>query len=178
MSRMDIYAESALNNTDVLPYGDDTFQVIDESQGGVIAYCHASNAERIVTALKAVNTTTVAAATLGGLISALRCCDPDSAVLLDYAGDLVSPGKPTYYRGYHNELALTPDGSKPVTVAELVDVLCDIRVYGFTRPGRNTEASDTTGVWVAKYRESSALHVTGLRVEDGTVVVLTENRSS
>lgn len=178
MSRMDIYAESALHNTDVLPYGEDTFQIVDEAQGGVIAYCHASTADRIVAALKAVNTTTVAAATLGGLIAALRCCDPESTVLLDYAGDLVNPGKPTYYRGYHDELALTPDGTKPVTVAELADVLADIRVNGFTRPGRDTEAPDTTGVWVAAYRESSGLHVTGLRVEDGTVVVLTENRSS
>jgi hypothetical protein len=176
---MDIYAESAVHNTDVLPYGADTFQIVDERQGGVIAYCHSSTADRIVAALKAesANRPTVIASTLGPLIEALRGCDPDATVRLDYCGDLVNPGKPTYYRGYHNELALTPNGTKPVKVAELVEILRDILLFGFTRPGRETEAPATTGVWVAKHREPSGLHVMGIRVEDSTVVVLTEERS-
>lgn len=144
----------------------------------MIAYCHASTADRIVAALKAESATraTVIASTLGPLIEALRGCHPDATVLLDYCGGLVNPGKPTYYRGYHNELALTPDGTKPVKVAELVEVLQDIRLYGFTRPGRETEAPAATGAWVAKHREPSGLHVVGIRVEDSSVVVLTEER--
>lgn len=51
MVSMDIYAESAIHNTDVLPYGDETFQIVDEAEGGVLAYCHEDNAERIVAAL-------------------------------------------------------------------------------------------------------------------------------
>lgn len=53
MVSMDIYAESAIHNTDVLPYGEGTYQIVDEAMGGVIAYCHKDNAERIVAALLA-----------------------------------------------------------------------------------------------------------------------------
>jgi hypothetical protein len=176
MSPMDIYAESALHNTDVLPYGDDTFQVVDEAQGGVIAYCHASTADRIVAALKASDPRTTAASTLGTVIGALGPCNPDATVLLDYRGELVNPGKPTYYRSYHDELALTPDGTKPVKVAEMLDTLRDIRVFGFTRPGRETGAPDYTNVWVAKHRDPSGLRVVGVRNDGGTIVVLTEDQ--
>lgn len=48
MVAMDIYAQSALHNTDILPYGDATFQIVDEAQGGVIAYCHEGSADRII----------------------------------------------------------------------------------------------------------------------------------
>lgn len=144
---MDIYAESAPHNIDLLPYGDDTFQIVDEAQGGVMAYCHASNSDRIVAALREFTSRpTVIASTLGPLIEALRGCHPDATALLDYCGGLVNPGKPTYYRDYHNELALTADGTRPVKVAELIEVFRDIRLYGFTRPGRETEAPATTGV--------------------------------
>jgi hypothetical protein len=55
---MAIYAESAIHDTDVLPYGEGTFQIIDEESFGrsVIAYCHEDNAERIVAALIAADT--------------------------------------------------------------------------------------------------------------------------
>lgn len=53
MVGMDIYAESALHNTDSLPFGDATFQIVDEAEGGVIAYCHKDNADRIVAVLTA-----------------------------------------------------------------------------------------------------------------------------
>lgn len=177
MGAMDIYAESALNNADVLPYGDDTFQIVDEGQGGVIAYCHASTAERIVAALKATDPRTTPASTLGTLIAALSGCDPDAKVLLECRGEMARPGKPTYYRSYHNELALTHDGDADKTVAMLLDILRDVRVYGFTRPGRATEAPDSTNVWVANYREPSGLRVVGVRNEGATVVVLTEDQN-
>lgn len=176
MGCMEIYAESALHNTDVLPYGDSTFQIVDEAAGGVIAYCHSDNADRIVAALNAHDPQITPATDLGSLIQALASCDPDAEVLLDYNGSLAQPGKPTYYRNYHNELALRPDGTKAATVAGMLDVLREIRAYGFTRPGIATEAPDYTGVWVAKHREPSGLHVTGVRNGGGTVVILTENR--
>lgn len=53
MTVMDIYAEPALDNTEELPFGTGTFQIVDEAMGGVIAYCHRDNAERIVAALLA-----------------------------------------------------------------------------------------------------------------------------
>lgn len=56
MKAMDIYAQSALGNTDNLPYGDDTYQIVDEGEGGVIAYCHNDSADRIVGALIAART--------------------------------------------------------------------------------------------------------------------------
>jgi hypothetical protein len=37
---MDIYAQVTIGNTDDFPYGDATYQIIDEAAGGVIAYCH------------------------------------------------------------------------------------------------------------------------------------------
>lgn len=37
----------------ILPYGDDTCRIIDLEQGGVIAYCHRNNANRIAMALRA-----------------------------------------------------------------------------------------------------------------------------
>lgn len=48
---MDIYAESAVGNTEILPYGDATFQIVDGAEGGVVAYCHEASADRIVAAL-------------------------------------------------------------------------------------------------------------------------------
>lgn len=174
---MDIYAESALHNTETLPYGPDTFQVVDTAQGGVIAYCHAANADRIVAALRAADTWTVPASTLGPLIEALESCPPTAPLYVDYRGHLIHPGRATYYRGYHDELAISPDGTGDDTVSDLVETLREILSNGFTRPGTETAAYETTGVWLAKYREASELHVTGIRVERYRVVILTEDRS-
>lgn len=173
MGAMEIYAESALHNTDVLPYGVDTFQIVDEAAGGVIAYCHSDSAARIVAALRAHDESVTEAINLGMLIEALTACDPDAEVLLDNGGTLAHFGKATYYRGWHNELALTPDGTQPTTVAQMLDTLRDVRVNGFTRPGGETDASDNTGVWVANYRDPSGLHVTGVRREAKRVIILT-----
>lgn len=41
--------ETSLEN---LPYGEETARIIDEGQGGVIAYCHVDTADRIVEALR------------------------------------------------------------------------------------------------------------------------------
>lgn len=173
MGSMDIYAEPAADNTDLLPYGDATFQVVDEAQGGVIAYCHSDSAARIVAALMTYDDSITSATDLGSLINALATCDHDAELLLDYGGELAHLGKPTYYRSYHNELALTPDGTGPKTVAETLDILRDVRIHGFTRPGRETSAPDHTNVWVAKYRDPSGLRVTGVRSEAKRVIILT-----
>lgn len=175
MGGMEIYAESALHNTDVLPYGDDTFQIVDEAAGGVIAYCHADNADRIVAALMAHDGVTEAT-NLGMLIDTLIACDPDAEVLLDNAGTLAHFGRPTYYRNYHNELALTPDGTEAKTVGQVLDILRDVRIHGFTRPGTETSAPDYTGIWVANYREPSGLRVRGVRREANRVIIVTEAR--
>jgi hypothetical protein len=174
---MDIYAESALHNTDSLPYGPDTFQVVDEAEGGVIAYCHRDSADRIVAALTAAGNRTIPASTLGPLVEALESCPPSAPVFVDYRGQLLHPGVATYYRGYHDELAISPDGIGRDTVADLVLTLRTILRDGFTRPGTETAAPESTGVWVAKYRDASDLHVIGVRAERSMVVILTEDRS-
>ncbi|HEX9088691.1 MAG TPA: hypothetical protein VF867_14330 [Arthrobacter sp.] len=174
---MDIYAESALHNTEHLPYGPDTYQVVDEAQGGVIAYCHRDSAERIVSALRAADNRTIQASTLGSLVEALEDCPPSAPVFVDYHGHLLHPGVATYYRGYHDELAISPDGIGRDTVSDLVLTLRTILRDGFTRPGTETAAPESTGVWVARYRDTSDLHVVGVRVERSRVVILTENRS-
>jgi hypothetical protein len=177
MSTMDIYAQSTLNNTNDLPYGDATYQIVDEAEGGVIAYCHRDSADRIVAALIEADNRTIPASTLGPLIQALETCRPNAPVFVDYRGQLLHPGVATYYRGYHDELAISPDGIGRDTVSDLVLTLRTILRDGFTRPGIETAAYETTGVWVAKYRDASDLHVTGVRVERHRVVILTEDRS-
>lgn len=42
--------------TDPVPFGRATARIIDLEAGGVIAYCHASNAHRIVMALRSATT--------------------------------------------------------------------------------------------------------------------------
>lgn len=176
MSLMDIYAQSALGNTEHLPYGDDTFQIVDEAQGVVIAYCHRDSADRIVAALTAADNRTIHASTLGPLIQALESCPPNAPLYVDYRGHLIHPGIAWYYRGCHDELAISPDGTGDDTVSDYVETLRDILRDGFTRPGIETAAYETTGVWIAKLRDASNLHVTGIRVERLRVVILTEDR--
>lgn len=173
---MDIYAQSALGNTEHLPYGDGTYQIVDEAQGGVIAYCHRDSADRIVSALTAADNRTIPASTLGPLIQALETCRPNAPVFVDYRGQLLHPGVPWYYRGYHDELAISPDEIGRDTVSDLVLTLHTVLRGGFTRPGTETAAYETTGVWIAKHRDASGLHVTGVRVERHRVVILTEDR--
>ncbi|MET4143954.1 hypothetical protein [Arthrobacter sp. UYCo732] len=173
---MEIYAESALHNTETLPYGDDTFQVVEEAEGGVIAYCHRGSAERIVAALRAADTRIIPASTLGELIKALESCSPDAPLYVDYRGHLIHPGIAMYYRGYHDDLAISPDGTGDDTVSDLTETLRDILRDGFTRPGTETAAYETTEVWIAKLRDASNLHVTGIRVERYRVVILTDDR--
>lgn len=174
---MDIYAESAVHSTEALPFGTDTFQIVDTALGGVIAYCHASNADHLVAALKAADSRMMPASTLGPLIQALEACPQDAPLYVDYRGHLLHPGMVTYYRGYHDELAITPHVAGDDTVSDLVETLRDALRFGFSRPGTETAADETTGVWIARIREASGLHVTGVRIERHRVVILTEDRS-
>jgi hypothetical protein len=80
------------------------------------------------------------------------------------------------YRGYHGDLAISHDGPGPVTVPEMLRVLYSVRESGFTAPGARHEVTESTEVWVANRRESSRQHVVGLRVGNGKVTVLTEER--
>jgi hypothetical protein len=175
MGAMDIYAESALDNTDLLPYGDDTYQIVDEALGGVIAYCHEGSADRIVGALIAARDAAnfAPAPDLGSLIEVLAACNPAAEALVAYNGELAWPARHTYYRGFHDDLAISPDGPVRTTVGALLEILLDIRTNGFTRPGVETAAFDSTGVWVAKHREPSGLRVTGVRDEGSRVVIVT-----
>lgn len=173
---MKIYAESALHNTDVLPYGPDTFQIVDEAQGGVIAYCHSDGAARIVAALKAYDDSVTEVTNLGMLFDELTDSDQEAELLLDYGGTLAQFGRATFYRGWYNELALTPDGTQPTTVAQMLDVLREVRSNGFTRPGGETDAPDYTPLWVANYLELSGLRVSGIRRADKRVIILTGER--
>lgn len=173
MVPMDIYAQSALGNTDNLPYGDATFQIVDEAEGGVIAYCHEDSADRIVAALIAArDAAAIPASDLGSLIEVLAACDQEAEALVDYNGDLAWPARPTFYRGFHDDLAIRPDAPVRTTVASLLEHLRDIHANGFTRPGVETAAFDSTALWVAKHREHSGLRVTGVRNEGARVVIV------
>jgi hypothetical protein len=173
---MEIYAEPAVGNTENLPYGEDTLQIVDGAMGGVIAYCHRDSAGRIVEALRASASRTVIASTLGQLIDALETCDPDAVVEGQYKDELVTLGKPSFYRGYHCDLAFSPEGIGPATVVETIRALRGIIHAGFTRPGGHQEADESTRVWIARYRDASHQQVSGIRVEGDKVVILTEKR--
>jgi hypothetical protein len=48
-----IYWDAHHEDDDKRPYGEDTAAIVDLQQGGIIAYCHKDNANRIVMALRA-----------------------------------------------------------------------------------------------------------------------------
>jgi hypothetical protein len=80
------------------------------------------------------------------------------------------------YRGYYEELRIEPNGREPKTVSDILKQLRDIRKTGIRGDGGPYPVKPHTGVWVAAYDECSQQHLSGVRVDGGVVVIMTEER--
>ncbi len=119
----------------------------------------------------------VEASTFGPIVAALAKQPRNASVVVECLVRKSHPGSIGSYRGYHDELRIEPNGREPQTVA---DVLKDLRRFGKSGitgyKGGDYPVTDRTGVWVAEYGESSQQHVSGVRVDGGIVVIMTEER--
>ncbi|ACL42303.1 hypothetical protein Achl_4352 (plasmid) [Pseudarthrobacter chlorophenolicus A6] len=119
----------------------------------------------------------VEASTVVAVIAALAKQPRNAAVLVEYYGSKSHPGEISSYRGYHDELRIGPQGREPKTVADVLKDLRRFRKNGITGyKGGDYPVTDSTGLWVAYYGESSHQHVAGIRVDGGVVVIATEER--
>lgn len=117
------------------------------------------------------------ASNLGPIIGALTKQPRNAAVVVEYLGRKSHPGTMGSYRGYHDELRIEPNGREPKTVADVLKDLRRFKKTGITGfKGGDYPATDRTGVWVADYGETSEQHVSGVRVDGGVVVIMTEER--
>jgi hypothetical protein len=63
------------------------------------------------------------------------------------------------------------------TVGEVLKELRRFRKHGIAgRKGGGHPATDRTGVWVADFGQTREQHVSGVRVDGGIVVIMTEER--
>jgi hypothetical protein len=119
----------------------------------------------------------VEAHSLGPIIAALAKQPRNASVVVECLGTKSHPGEMGSYRGYHDELRIEPNGRAPKTVADVLKELRRFRKSGITGyKGGDYPATDRTGVWVAEYGECSQQHVSGIRVDGGVVVIMTEER--
>lgn len=119
----------------------------------------------------------VEAYNLGPIITALAKQPRNASVVVEYLGRKSHPGDMGSYRGYHDELRIEPNGREPKTVDDVLKNLRRFRKNGITGyKGGDYPATDRTGVWVADYGECSEQHVSGVRVDGGVVVIMTEER--
>ncbi|GAA4033461.1 hypothetical protein GCM10023063_16400 [Arthrobacter methylotrophus] len=119
----------------------------------------------------------VEASTFGPIIAVLAKQPRNASVVVEYLGRKSRPGSMGSYRGYHDELRIEPNGREPRTVADLLKDLRRFRRNGITGyKGGDYPVTDNTGVWVAEYGENSHQHVSGVRVDGGVVVIMTEER--
>jgi hypothetical protein len=119
----------------------------------------------------------VEAYNLGPIITALAKHPKNASVVVEYLGRKSHPGEMGSYRGYHDELRIEPNGRDPKTVADVLKTLRRFRKSGITGyKGGDFPVTDRTGVWIAEYGECSEQHVSGIRVDGGIVVIMTEER--
>jgi hypothetical protein len=119
---------------------------------------------------------TVEVSNLIALIDALAKLPKNAAVVVEALGRKSSPDGMGSYRGYYDQLAIAPKGREPKTVAEVLKELRGIRKRGIRGDGGPYPVKPYTGVWVADYDECSELHLCGVRVDGGVVVIMTEER--
>jgi hypothetical protein len=79
------------------------------------------------------------------------------------------------YRGMYDQLALHPDGRDPKTVADVLKELRGIRRKGIVGDGGPYPVKPYTGVWVDR-GQAEQQHVSGVRIDGGVVVIMTEER--
>lgn len=86
-----------------------------------------------------------------------------------------SPGYMGSYRGYYDQLAIDPDGSEPKSVSDVLKELRAVRRKGINGDGGPYPVKSYTGVWVDR-GQAQQQHVSGVRVDGGIVVIMTEER--
>lgn len=124
---------------------------------------------------KAASTVPAEASTVPGLIDVLAKHRRDAAVQVEYMGMKSSPGYMGSYRGMYDQLAIHPDGPKPQTVADVLKSLRAIKRHGINGEGGPYEVQPHTGVWVDR-GQAEQQHLSGVRVEGGIVILMTESR--
>mgnify|MGYP003429488610 FL=1 len=110
------------------------------------------------------------------LTDALAKQPKNAAVVVECLGRKTSPGDMGSYRGYYDQLRIEPKGREPKTVEDIVKQLRGIRKKGIIGDGGPYEVKPYTGVWIADYDDCSQLHLSGVRVDGGVVVIMTEER--
>jgi hypothetical protein len=123
----------------------------------------------------AARTEPVPVDTLVGLIDVLAKHHKAADVQVEYMGMKSSPGSMGSYRGFYDQLAIDPDGREPMTVASVLKELRTLRRKGISGDGGPYEVKPHTGVWVDK-GQAEQQHLSGVRVDGGVVVIMTEPR--
>ncbi|QOD05964.1 hypothetical protein [Pseudarthrobacter sp. BIM B-2242] len=121
------------------------------------------------------STEPVEVSTLLGLIDALAKQRRDADIQVEYMGMKSSPGYMGSYRGMYDQLAIAPDGTDPQTVADVVKSLRTIKRKGINGEGGPYEVQTHTGVWVDR-GQAEHQHLSGVRVDGGIVIIMTEPR--
>ncbi|HEX9088687.1 MAG TPA: hypothetical protein VF867_14310 [Arthrobacter sp.] len=119
---------------------------------------------------------TVEVSNLIALIDALAKHPKNASVVVEALGMKSHPGEMGSYRGYYDQLSIEPKGREPKTVADVLKELRSIRKKGIIGDGGPYEVKPFTGVWIAEYGDCSQQHLSGVRVDGGVVVIMTEER--
>ena len=106
-----------------------------------------------------------------GQLKEIAEAHPDFVFRLDTGEGI---GSPHSYRGYYNELSLTPGGD-PVLGTEVFEICRAAEVGSFEGyKGGTYEYDAETPLWVAPYG-CTGRAITGHRIEDNTVVLTTRD---
>jgi len=109
--------------------------------------------------------------TLGRLITALKEASPELLVEADCGGTVDSF---TSYRGYYEDLAITPSDA-PITVGELLTKATEAHGKEFTGyKGGDFLMGDSTPLWIAPYGAPGNTAIVDAKVSDGKFVLITK----
>lgn len=121
------------------------------------------------------STEPVEVSTLVGLIDVLAKQRRNADIQVEYMGMKSSPGYMGSYRGSYDELAIRPNGREPQTVDDVLKTLRTIKRKGIQGEGGPYEVKPHTGVWVDR-GQAEHQHLSGVRVQGGIVIIMTESR--
>jgi len=109
--------------------------------------------------------------TLGRLIAALKNADPALLVEADCGGTV---DRFTSYRGYYEDLAITPSDA-PITVGELLKKANEANGREFNGyKGGDFLMDNATPLWIAPYGSSGNSAIIDAKVEDGKFILITK----
>lgn len=109
--------------------------------------------------------------TLGELINLLKMANPQFYVRFG-TSDVRLPTKLHSYRGIYEHLALGYDDKSDITVFSLVEILNQAvgKKFNGWKGGQYTMTYKTP-IWMANANESDGKIITGLRFEDGGIIL-------